>query len=242
MYVSLSRLRVPPDRAAELVAAFRDRARLVDAFEGFVDLQVWQSDRDPGELVMVSRWDTRAHFTAYMRSRGSTGSPTTGSTRTSMPRSRSSASSTCTPTRWSPSDRPRASRAAVRPSAAARRGPRGRREIDLEALAREVCARYRAEYPDEAGRYGEAGQLWCVHDNQHLINWAALHARDYVVLDEQVAWLAGVLEAREFPLDRLARDLDIAAAVVGERVAGRRGDGGSLSGAAAMVRSRPTFL
>jgi heme oxygenase (mycobilin-producing) len=65
----MSRLRVDPDRAGELVAAFRRRAGLVDAFEGFVDLQVWQSDRDPGEIVMVSRWDTRAHFTAYMRSR-----------------------------------------------------------------------------------------------------------------------------------------------------------------------------
>jgi heme-degrading monooxygenase HmoA len=69
MYVSLSRLRVAPDRAPELVAAFRARAGLVDSFDGFVDLQVWQSDRDPGELVMVSRWDSRAHFTAYMRSR-----------------------------------------------------------------------------------------------------------------------------------------------------------------------------
>src|SRR5215210_947541 len=69
MYVSLSRLRVPADRAPELVAAFRRRASLVDAFDGFVDLQVWPSDRDPGELVMVSRWDSRAHFTAYMRSR-----------------------------------------------------------------------------------------------------------------------------------------------------------------------------
>ena len=68
MYVSLSRLRVPPERAGELVAAFRHRAGLVDGFDGFVDLQVWQSDRDPGELVMVSRWDSRAHFTAYMRS------------------------------------------------------------------------------------------------------------------------------------------------------------------------------
>jgi heme oxygenase (mycobilin-producing) len=69
VYVSLSRLRIDPDRADELVAAFRRRAGLVDAFEGFVDLQVWQSDRDPGEIVMVSRWETRAHFTAYMRSR-----------------------------------------------------------------------------------------------------------------------------------------------------------------------------
>src|SRR3954465_8874777 len=76
MYVSMSRLRIDPDRAPELVAPFRDRVGpvagsggLVDGFEGFVDLQVWQNDRDPGELVMVSRWDTRAHFTAYMRSR-----------------------------------------------------------------------------------------------------------------------------------------------------------------------------
>jgi heme-degrading monooxygenase HmoA len=69
MYVSMSRLRVPADRADELVTAFRARAGLVDAFEGFVDLQVWQSDRDPGELVMVSRWRDRDCFKAYMKSR-----------------------------------------------------------------------------------------------------------------------------------------------------------------------------
>lgn len=69
MYVSMSRLRVPPERAAELVTAFRARARLVDAFEGFVDLQVWQADHDDGQLVMVSRWRDRDCFKAYMRSR-----------------------------------------------------------------------------------------------------------------------------------------------------------------------------
>jgi heme oxygenase (mycobilin-producing) len=68
MYVSLSRLRVPEERAEELVAAFRRRARLVDAFDGFVDLQVWQNDRDRGELTMVSRWRDRDCFTAYMKS------------------------------------------------------------------------------------------------------------------------------------------------------------------------------
>ncbi len=115
-------------------------------------------------------------------------------------------------------------------------------EVDLEALAREVCERYRAEYPDEEGRYGEAGMAWCRHDNQHLVNWAVLHTREYVVRDEQVAWLAKVLEAREFPLDRLARDLDIAAAVVGERVAGGDAVAAALTRAAEMVRARPTFL
>ena len=68
MYVSVSRLRSSPEHAPELVTAFRARARLVESHDGFVDLQVWQSDRDDGELLMVSRWETRECFQAYMRS------------------------------------------------------------------------------------------------------------------------------------------------------------------------------
>ena len=64
----MSRLRVEPARAVDLVAAFRRRAHLVDAADGFVDLEVWQSDRDAGEVVMVSRWRDRDAFRAYMRS------------------------------------------------------------------------------------------------------------------------------------------------------------------------------
>jgi len=60
----MSRLRVPPARAGDLVTAFRDRLGAVDSHDGFVDLQVWQSDRDEGELVMVSRWRDRQAFTA----------------------------------------------------------------------------------------------------------------------------------------------------------------------------------
>jgi heme-degrading monooxygenase HmoA len=41
---------------------------LVDKSDGFLDLQVWQSDRDATELIMVSRWRDRAAFRAYMRS------------------------------------------------------------------------------------------------------------------------------------------------------------------------------
>jgi heme-degrading monooxygenase HmoA len=68
VYVSVSRLRVEEARAPELVSAFRRRAHLVDSADGFVDLQVWQSDRDRGELVMVSRWRDREAFKAYMKS------------------------------------------------------------------------------------------------------------------------------------------------------------------------------
>jgi heme-degrading monooxygenase HmoA len=68
VYVSLSRLRVPADASDDLVAAFRRRARLVDDADGFLDLQVWRSDRDPGEILMVSRWRDRDAFKRYMRS------------------------------------------------------------------------------------------------------------------------------------------------------------------------------
>jgi heme-degrading monooxygenase HmoA len=68
MYISVSRLRIPPDRALELVTAFRSRLGHVEDHEGFIDLQVWQSDRDAGEIVMVSRWRDRGCFKAYMKS------------------------------------------------------------------------------------------------------------------------------------------------------------------------------
>lgn len=68
MYISVSRLRVAPERADELVAAFQRRLRLVDGFEGFQGLEVWRSDRDASEVIMVSRWQDRRCFRDYMRS------------------------------------------------------------------------------------------------------------------------------------------------------------------------------
>jgi hypothetical protein len=109
-------------------------------------------------------------------------------------------------------------------------------ELDLLALAREICRRYRAEFPDEEGRYGDAGVAWCVHDNQHILNWAAGSIEGYVDLERELAWLARVLEARAFPLDRLARNLDIGAAVAGEPLAA------ALASGAAFLRSRESFL
>ena len=68
MYVSMSRLRVAQARSDALVDAFRRRAHLVDSAPGFIRLEVWRSDRDPEEVLMVSHWRDRAAFTAYMRS------------------------------------------------------------------------------------------------------------------------------------------------------------------------------
>jgi hypothetical protein len=124
-------------------------------------------------------------------------------------------------------------------------GPLGQAgPFDLVSPATAICRRYRAEFPDEAARYGDAGNAWCVHDNQHLLNWAVDDAAGHGDLQSEVGWLASVLEARQFPLTRLARNLDIAAevaiaqwpAVPGGLVAGL------LVEAASYVRSHGTFL
>ena len=113
--------------------------------------------------------------------------------------------------------------------------------LDLRALALEICTRYRAEFPDEEGRYGDAGMAWCIHDNQHLLSWAVTEANGIGGFRPQLEWLAVVLEAREFPLDRLARNLELAAAVL-EDDAVPPGPAAVLADGAGFVRLRRTFL
>lgn len=64
----MSRLRVEVERSDDLIAAFVRRAGLVESHDGFVDLQVWRSDHDPTEVLMVSRWRDKDAFREYMRS------------------------------------------------------------------------------------------------------------------------------------------------------------------------------
>ena len=100
-------------------------------------------------------------------------------------------------------------------------------EIDLVGPAREVCRRYRLEFPDEQGRYGEAGVAWCVHDNQHILSWAVMAVEYGLGMERQLEWLAGVLGSRDFPLERLVRDLEIAAEVVDDAAVAERLRGGA---------------
>ncbi len=117
--------------------------------------------------------------------------------------------------------------------------------IGLLALAEEVCRRYAAEFGDDEDRYkpAEVTRAWCVHDNQHLLNWAFLSLSDFCDFEEQVAWLARILEARDFPLERLARNLELAAEVATEAVRdGGKQAAGVLRAGAALVRAQGTFL
>lgn len=114
-------------------------------------------------------------------------------------------------------------------------------ELDLRALAKQTCSAYDAEFPDERERYGPAGIQWCVHDNQHVVNWAALSLTGGLPFFEQIAWLAGVLEARGFPLDRLARSLELCAQTIGQRHPDEHALIERLGHGATFVRSRRTF-
>jgi hypothetical protein len=115
--------------------------------------------------------------------------------------------------------------------------------LDLVVLATQICHRYREEFPDEAERYGEAGNAWCVHDNQHLLNWAVAAVNDDSDMRNDVGWLASVLESRGFPIERLARNLDLAAGIAGDHLAGPGSArvSGVLRDAAEFIRSYGSF-
>ena len=109
-------------------------------------------------------------------------------------------------------------------------------KLELVPLATEIARRHRAEFPDEEERYGERGLEWCIHDNQWLLSWASIAAAGWLDFPDRVAWLAGILESRGYPVARLARDLEIAAEVAGgaEGSAGPRLSEVLLSGRAAL--------
>ena len=67
-YVAVSEIRVDREGDAALRAAFADRLRAVDAWEGFDGLELLADRREPGRFLMISRWASRDVFVTYMRS------------------------------------------------------------------------------------------------------------------------------------------------------------------------------
>jgi hypothetical protein len=89
----------------------------------------------------------------------------------------------------------------------------GGERVDLTALAEAVTERFFAEFPDEHDRYGDAGREWCRHDTQWVYVWAAGELARTIDIVAQTAWLARVLAARDYPVQRLERSLELAADV-----------------------------
>lgn len=117
----------------------------------------------------------------------------------------------------------------------------GGRQVDLAFLAEEACAAYDTEFPDERERYGPAGLRWCQHDNQHLLNWAVLSLAFELDFERELDWLASVLEARDFPLARLARDLELLAGTVTHHHPEEPALSARILAGAAFVRDHDTF-
>jgi len=110
-------------------------------------------------------------------------------------------------------------------------------QIKLEPLARTIADRYFERFPEDLERYGDPARAWELHDTQHLLHWAIGDVEGYVEMNNHVDWLARVLAAREFPLEHLAVNLELAADVTGEEL--DRGDevAQRLVAAAAVVRA-----
>jgi len=122
------------------------------------------------------------------------------------------------------------------------RATMGGRAIELRPLSDAIAERYFERYPEDLERYGELAREWEIHDTQHLLNWAIGDVEGHVDLERQVGWLAGVLEARDFPLEHLAGNLELAADVAGAELDDADALAARLRAAAAHVRSRESFL
>ena len=68
LFVVTSELQVRPEGSDRLADAFRHRLGLVERWDGFDRLEVWQDEADPGRFVMTSWWESRQAFVGYMRS------------------------------------------------------------------------------------------------------------------------------------------------------------------------------
>jgi len=64
----VSELAVAPEGAAALEEAFAHRLGEVDSWPGFIRLEVWRDPRHDGRYLMVSWWETKDLFKAWMRS------------------------------------------------------------------------------------------------------------------------------------------------------------------------------
>ena len=110
--------------------------------------------------------------------------------------------------------------------------------IALAPLAAVTADRYFERFPEDLERYGDAARAWELHDTQHLLHWAIGDVEGFVDMEHHVGWLAGVLDARDFPLEHLAVNLELAAEVVAERLERGEEVAERLLRAAVTVRAR----
>jgi len=68
MITVANRIFVHADYAAALETAFRNRARQVDQMPGFVSNQVLRPTRPGDPYIVLTTWESQAHFEAWLNS------------------------------------------------------------------------------------------------------------------------------------------------------------------------------
>jgi hypothetical protein len=111
----------------------------------------------------------------------------------------------------------------------------GDAQVELEPLARTIADRYFERFPEDLERYGDAARAWELHDTQHLLHWAIGDVGGSIEMRHHVEWLARVLAARDFPLEHLAVNLELAAGIAGSALGPEVAQ--RLTDAAAVVRA-----
>jgi hypothetical protein len=112
-------------------------------------------------------------------------------------------------------------------------------DLPLGPLAEAVATRYFREFPEDLERYGDAARAWEIHDTSYCLEWAVLDAEGLADLQREVLWLTNILGSRGFPLEHLARNLELAATVMDDQLSeAGRPIAERLRSAAAIVRDR----
>ncbi len=65
MFVTVTRVQLPKERLDRMAEAFRQGARDLKQFPGFLGFELWRND---DTLEAVSRWESREAMEAYSRS------------------------------------------------------------------------------------------------------------------------------------------------------------------------------
>ncbi len=113
----------------------------------------------------------------------------------------------------------------------------GSERVALGPLTELIADRYFAEFPEDLVTYGDAARPWELYDTAHCLQWAFLDQEGLCDLEKEVTWLADVLRTRGFPVPRLARNLELCADVLANRLGEPAASvAGRLRTAAALAR------
>jgi heme-degrading monooxygenase HmoA len=67
-FVAVNYIACKPEYAERFEALFKTRARAIDTLPGFIDMQVLKPTEEDGEYLVVSRWEGKEHFDAWVGS------------------------------------------------------------------------------------------------------------------------------------------------------------------------------